>query len=109
LITNDPHVVLAFRRKHGAVIFKSMSGIRSIVRTLCEDDLDRLEQIRWGPVQFQHSFQGSTCAFMWWKGTCTGEIISDTLDYRYARRGGGVAELRAIRLSLATMKRNSWR
>ena len=33
------------------------------------------------------------------------EIISDTLDYRYARRSGGAAELRATRLSSDTAQR----
>ena len=46
LITNDPDAVLAFQREHGTVIYKSMSGVRSIVHAFDEDDLDRLEYIR---------------------------------------------------------------
>ncbi len=34
LVTNDPEVVREFHAEHGRVIFKSTSGIRSIVREL---------------------------------------------------------------------------
>jgi len=72
--------------------------------------IDRLEQIRWCPVQFQALVPGiDVRVHVVEEDVHRTEIISDTLDYRYARRGGGVADLRAIRLSLATMKRNSWR
>ena len=53
LITNDPDEVLAFRQAHGAIIYKSMSGVRSIVKALDDEDLARLEDVRWCPVQFQ--------------------------------------------------------
>ena len=32
LVTNDPEAVREFRSRHGRVVFKSISGIRSIVR-----------------------------------------------------------------------------
>jgi glutathione synthase/RimK-type ligase-like ATP-grasp enzyme len=99
LITNDPDAVLAFRQQHGKVIFKSMSGIRSIVRVLGEDDLERLDQIRWCPVQFQALVPGTDVrVHVVDQDVHATEIISDTLDYRYARREGGTADLRAIRL-----------
>ena len=44
LITNDPEEVRAFQRQHPRVIYKSISGVRSIVQTLAEEDLARLEQ-----------------------------------------------------------------
>jgi glutathione synthase/RimK-type ligase-like ATP-grasp enzyme len=100
LITNDPDAVLAFRRQHQAVVFKSMSGVRSIVRALADDDLDRLEHIRWCPVQFQALVPGiDVRVHVVDQDVHATEIISDTLDYRYARREGGTAELRAIQLS----------
>jgi len=103
LITNDPDAVLAFRRQHQAVVFKSMSGVRSIVRALAEDDFDRLEQIRWCPVQFQALVPGTDVrVHVVDQDVHATEIISDTLDYRYARRAGGTAELRAVRLSSDT-------
>jgi hypothetical protein len=39
LITNDPAEVLAFQRAHGQIIYKSMSGVRSIVKALDDDDI----------------------------------------------------------------------
>ena len=100
LITNDPNAVLAFQRQYGAVIFKSMSGIRSIVRVLAEDDLNRLEQIRWCPVQFQALVPGTDVrVHVVDQDVHATEIMSDTIDYRYARRAGGTVELRAIQLS----------
>jgi glutathione synthase/RimK-type ligase-like ATP-grasp enzyme len=53
LITNDPELVREFRAKHGRVIYKLISGVRSIVQTLTDEDMDRLESIRWCPTQFQ--------------------------------------------------------
>ena len=100
LITNDPDAVLAFRRMHRAIVFKSMSGVRSIVRTLAEDDLDRLEDIRWCPVQFQALVPGTDVrVHVVDQDVHATEIISDILDYRYAKRAGGTAELRAFQLS----------
>src|SRR6185295_12859553 len=58
LITNDPEAVLAFREQHGRIIYKSVSGVRSIVRTVEDADLERLDRIRWCPVQFQAALDG---------------------------------------------------
>jgi glutathione synthase/RimK-type ligase-like ATP-grasp enzyme len=100
LITNDPDAVLAFQREHGALIYKSMSGVRSIVTALDEDDVARLDNIRWCPVQFQALVAGTDVrVHVVGDETYATEIVSDTLDYRYARRSGGSAELRAVRLS----------
>lgn len=85
LITNEPEAVLAFRQRHGRVIFKSISGVRSIVRELHDDDLRRLERIRWCPVQFQERVEGFDV-----RVHCIGgevyacRIVSDAVDYRYA-------------------------
>jgi len=96
LITNDPDRVLAFQREHGTLIYKSISGVRSIVQTFGEDDLARLEHIRWCPVQFQALIRGTDMrVHVVGQEIYATEIISNTLDYRYARRNGGSAELRA--------------
>jgi len=96
LITNDPNLVVAFQREHGTLIYKSISGVRSIVQALGEDDLARLDQIRWCPVQFQAMIPGNNMrVHVVDQEIYATEIISDTLDYRYARRNGGSAELRA--------------
>ena len=65
LITNDPDLVHTFLSKHGRIVFKSISGIRSIVQTLEDKDLKRLDLIRCCPTQFQEFVEGidieSTC------------------------------------------------
>ena len=99
LITNQPDLVREFQRTHGQVIFKSISGVRSIVQILAEDDVARLDQIRWCPVQFQAFVPGTNVRVHTIGGEAFAtEITSDVTDYRYASRFGGEATLRAIDL-----------
>ena len=99
LISNDPAAVLAFRAAHGAIIYKSMSGVRSIVKKLDDEDIARLDHIRWCPVQFQEFVQGvDVRVHVVDRDVFPTEIVSDATDYRYARQTGGSAELRAIEL-----------
>ena len=51
LVTNDPEAARAFYAAHGGMIYKSASGVRSIVRRLEPDGLARLELLRDGPAQ----------------------------------------------------------
>lgn len=95
LVTSDPEAVRRFHARHGRVIFKSLSGVRSIVKELDADDLARLEAIRWCPVQFQAFVPGENV-----RVHVVGEevfatlIHSEATDYRYAtRQTGSAAEL----------------
>jgi glutathione synthase/RimK-type ligase-like ATP-grasp enzyme len=100
LITNDPAAVLKFRETHGAIIYKSMSGVRSIVKALDDQDIARLDSIRWCPVQFQALVPGTDVrVHVVDRDVHATEIISDVVDYRYARKSGGSATLRATQLS----------
>lgn len=101
LITNDPELVRAFRARHGRVIYKSISGVRSIVQTLSDDDMTRLDDIRWCPTQFQAFVEGTNV-----RVHTVGEkvfataINTDATDYRYAhRQSGDYADLRPVDLS----------
>ena len=99
LITNDPAEVLAFRRACGSIIYKSMSGVRSIVKAFCDDDLARLDDIAWCPVQFQQLVPGDDVrVHVVGEDVHATQIVSDVVDYRYARQSGGSATLRAIEL-----------
>ena len=53
LVTNDPAAVREFFADHDRVIYKSSSGLRSIVSEMVDTDLERLEELRACPVQFQ--------------------------------------------------------
>jgi hypothetical protein len=99
IVTNDPDRVRDFRRRHGRVIYKSASGIRSIVRVLSDDDLGRLERIRWCPTQFQAHVAGTDVRVHVVDGEVFAtEIRSNATDYRYASREGGSIELEPIDL-----------
>src|SRR4030095_10266616 len=101
LITNDPELVREFRAQHGRVIYKSISGVRSIVQTLTDEDMDRLESIRWCPTQFQALREGTNVRVhtVGQKVFATA-IATEATDYRYAQRqSGDHAELREVDLS----------
>lgn len=84
LITNDPDEVRAFAHRHGRLIYKSMSGVRSIVQSLEEEDFARLEQIRRFPVQFQQLVEGTDVRVHTVGDTCFATAIHSTAtDYRY--------------------------
>jgi glutathione synthase/RimK-type ligase-like ATP-grasp enzyme len=99
LITNDPEAVLAFRKQHGRIIYKSMSGVRSIVAALEDEDLGKLERIKWCPVQFQKALEGTNVrVHVVGNAAFATEIESSHIDYRYAKRDGGETNLRATTL-----------
>jgi hypothetical protein len=101
VVTNDPLEVLDFVERHGRVIYKSLSGVRSIVRELEVADLDRLDAVRRCPVQFQELVTGIDV-----RVHTVGQLVfatavsSDATDYRYAHsRWGTDVDLEAIELS----------
>jgi len=99
LITNDPDSVKEFYAQHGRVIYKSISGVRSIVHELTGDDFSRLENIRWCPTQFQAFVDGvNVRVHVVGQEVFATKILSDVTDYRYAQRQGGESELTAVEL-----------
>jgi glutathione synthase/RimK-type ligase-like ATP-grasp enzyme len=99
LITNDPACVTEFASGRSAIIYKSTSAIRSIVQQFGEADRDRLELIRWCPVQFQERVPGvDVRVHVVGDEVFPTRIVSDVLDYRYARKQGGSAQLEAVEL-----------
>jgi hypothetical protein len=95
LITNEPALVREFVARHGRVVYKSMSGIRSIVRLVRPADLDRLELIRWCPVQFQAWVPGvDVRAHVVGDEVLATAVHSAAEDYRY----GGADRVEAVEL-----------
>jgi glutathione synthase/RimK-type ligase-like ATP-grasp enzyme len=100
LVTNDPELVREFRSRHGRIIYKSISSVRSIVQTMEDADDGRLENLRWCPAQFQAFVDGTNIRVH----TVGGEVFAtaactDATDYRYAsRQTGESAELREAEL-----------
>lgn len=100
LITSDPEAAHAFYDAcAGEVIFKSLSGVRSIVRRMESHDLARLHLLQHGAAQFQECLPGDNI-----RVHTVGDqlfatrIRSTAVDYRYAHQQGGDASLEATSL-----------
>jgi glutathione synthase/RimK-type ligase-like ATP-grasp enzyme len=91
--------VLEFRQKYGKIVYKSISGVRSIVHTLEDSDLERLSLISWCPVQFQQYLDGENIRVHVINSHVFATAVNTTTtDYRYAHTEGGETKLRAIEL-----------
>jgi glutathione synthase/RimK-type ligase-like ATP-grasp enzyme len=101
LVTNEPELVRDFAARHGRVIYKSVSGVRSIVQELEASDFERLDDIRWCPVQFQAFVDGiDVRVHVIGAEVYATRVSSAATDYRYAMVDGGMpARLEAARLS----------
>ena len=84
LATTDPHAAREFVARHGPVIYKSLSGVRSIVRRLGAHELDRLADVSSCPTLFQRYVDGID-----YRAHVVGEAVFGTMvvsgedDYRY--------------------------
>jgi glutathione synthase/RimK-type ligase-like ATP-grasp enzyme len=106
VITTDPAVAQEFWEKHGIVIYKSISGVRSIVAKLTPQHAQRLALVRWCPTQFQQFIPGNDYrVHVVGDEVFTVEITSTADDYRYARRLGTTAELRPYVLPVEIAER----
>jgi hypothetical protein len=95
LITNDPSTARAFIEgaweAGGNVIYKSISGVRSIVQMVQPGDFARLDRIRWCPTQFQRHVRGTDVrVHVVGHSVFAVAIDSAATDYRYAARQSGV-------------------
>ncbi|MGH9165973.1 MAG: ATP-grasp domain-containing protein [Acidimicrobiales bacterium] len=84
LATTDPAAARAFVVRHPAVIYKSLSGVRSIVRRLGADELDRLADVRGCPTLFQGYVEGNDYrAHVIGHDVYATMVVSEEDDYRY--------------------------
>lgn len=90
LVTNDPVAARAFLAAHrGAVIVKSISGVRSIVKQIGPSHRARLPLLRHGPAQFQALVPGTNIrVHVVGERVFATRIESAAVDYRYAPREG---------------------
>lgn len=103
LVTSDVSAARAFLQHHGRVIYKSTSGVRSIVHSVDAADAGAAEaalsRLGHGPVQWQRWIAGTD-----WRVHVVGrrwfatEVRCDADDYRYAPRAGQEVVLRPGRL-----------
>jgi glutathione synthase/RimK-type ligase-like ATP-grasp enzyme len=99
LITSEPQAVRDFWSDHGELVFKSTSGIRSIVQRLDHTNAERLNELRNLPVQFQEHIDGTDVrVHVIGERIFSAEIQSAAVDYRYAQRDGIETNLTRIEL-----------
>ena len=99
-ISSDEHTVRMFLSQYPAVIYKSISGTRSIVKRVDQNSLTTLSRIRYCPVQFQECVTGSNVrVHVVGEQAIATKICSDAVDYRYAAEEGKSATLEPYRLS----------
>lgn len=85
LITTDPEAALQFWRRHGTVIYKSVSGVRSIVSRVSDAHTARFDDIASCPTQFQQYIEGTEYRIHVIGDTViASEILSAADDYRYS-------------------------
>ncbi len=103
LVTNDPIAARRFYEDNqGEVIYKSLSGIRSIVRRLEPEQLKRLGLLQNGPAQLQAFIPGENVRVH----TVGDQIFatrvhSEVVDYRYANREGRAVAMESMILPSA--------
>jgi glutathione synthase/RimK-type ligase-like ATP-grasp enzyme len=97
LITTDAAAAEAFWAEHGAVIYKSVSGVRSLVSRLGPQHVDRFSDIAACPTQFQRHIPGRDHrVHVVGDEVFACEVCCDADDYRYP--GDLDVEIRACTL-----------
>lgn len=85
LVCTDPDAARRFWVDHGAVIYKSLSGVRSVVSQLRNEHVGRLEGVVSCPTQFQQFVPGRDYrVHVVGQRVFAAQIICDADDYRYA-------------------------
>ena len=99
LVTTDPDAVREFWAEHTEIIYKSVSGVRSVVAKLEARHDQRLERVRWCPTQFQQYIRGPDYrVHVIGDEVFACEICSTATDYRYASQQGHDIEIRPYQL-----------
>jgi glutathione synthase/RimK-type ligase-like ATP-grasp enzyme len=98
--------VLEFWHAHNQVIYKSISGIRSIVSRLTDTHRERLHWVNSCPTQFQEFVEGVDYrVHVVGKNVFPCRIVSKADDYRYAPRQGEPVDIESCTLPIDLCKR----
>ena len=94
LVTNDPEQVRDFHARHGRIVYKSISSVRSIVTEWMPGNKTDLQKVRVLPTQFQAYIGGTNIrVHVIGEAVFATSIASEAVDYRYAGRQGQDANL----------------
>jgi hypothetical protein len=97
LLTTDPDAARAFWEYHKTVVYKSVSGVRSIVSRLSPEHVERLADVSYCPTQFQQYVPGRDHrVHVVGDEIFACEVISEADDYRYPAHHP--VEIRSCRL-----------
>lgn len=97
LVTTDPDAARDFWEQHGDVIYKSVSGTRSIVSRLRPEHAERLANVTFCPTQFQRYIPGRDHrVHVVGDDVFASDMISEADDYRHP--GQHTVEMRACSL-----------
>jgi glutathione synthase/RimK-type ligase-like ATP-grasp enzyme len=99
IVTTDPDAVEEFLSRHDKVIYKSISGVRSIVSQFTPSHRERLADVCWSPTQFQEYVKGVDYrVHVVGDQVFACQVISTADDYRYASCRGVSVEIRPCTL-----------
>lgn len=97
LITTSAEELRAFEAEHGAIIYKSTSGVRSIVaRFSSKKQPERITKLATCPTQFQRRIPGDDYrVHVVDQKVFASRIVSTVDDYRYASKLKGTSKITA--------------
>jgi RimK-like ATP-grasp domain len=99
LVTTDAAALEAFWEKHGTIIYKSISGVRSIVTCLTPDHRERFADLSNCPTQFQQWISGTDFrVHVVGNDVFTCKVASSATDYRYPRSEEDTPEIQPFEL-----------
>jgi glutathione synthase/RimK-type ligase-like ATP-grasp enzyme len=99
LITTDPEGLRELYARHEKIIYKSISGVRSVVSRVGPEQMTRLDDLHWCPTQFQEHIPGiDHRVHVVGEEVFACEIHSTADDFRYAAAQGGETVMSACEL-----------
>ncbi|HKC66274.1 MAG TPA: hypothetical protein VKB86_21705 [Pyrinomonadaceae bacterium] len=99
LVTTDRNALEAFWQEHGQIVYKSISGVRSIVTCLTSSHRERFDDLSNCPTQFQRWIPGSDFrVHVIGRDVFGCQVTSSATDYRYPRGEEETPEIRRFEL-----------
>jgi RimK-like ATP-grasp domain len=105
LVTTDPEAAAKFWQRHERVVYKSISGVRSVVTRLTREHEERLRNVSWCPTQFQQWIAGEDVrVHVVGDEVFSCRVKSAADDYRYAC-GNAAVSVEPVELPLEVAER----
>ena len=99
LVTTDPAAARSFIETERNAIYKSVSGIRSVVARISSRDAPDLRDVANCPTQFQQYGEGyDVRVHVVSNRTICTKVLSEASDYRYAHRSGADVKLEPMEI-----------